>query len=246
MSILDVPKIAQLNFQDDASNQMAGIYDLHQNLMIVLLFIFFFVSFTFARIIINSIYTWNSLNKYQVLRQKRLLLFQQIKHSSIVEIIWTIIPAIILLGIAIPSFALLYSLEDIQYGIMQIKVMGNQWFWSYEIGKANISWSSFLVVDLNEPGMLRLLSVDQPLIIPTELQIRLIVSSVDVIHSFGVPSLGLKVDAVPGRLNQLFLTTFRTGVFYGSCYELCGPGHGFMPIQIISVAPTQFSFPVEN
>lgn len=174
---------------------------------------------------------------------------RKLTHQSVFEVLWTVIPAIILVFLAMPSLQLLYSLDFIVLDyepIITVKVLGHQWYWSYEyivFGQLSekelnfelINFDSYLISenDLNLDG-LRLLEVDNPLIIPGNNYIRFLVTSVDVLHSWAVPSLGIKVDAVPGRLNQIFTFVKRTGDFYGQCSEICGVNHGFMPIRIIS------------
>jgi len=232
----DYPKNNMYGFQDPASTIQSGIVDLHHNLFSCLLFIFFFVSFCLLRILLVNKYIKANKNKSQIRGQRKTLLFSKIIHGSTLEIVWTIIPSIILFIIAVPSFSLLYSMEEIRDAELVIKAIGNQWYWSYEYGMINLGWDSYLLTtnDLTK-GMLRLLSVDHPLIIPSEVQTKLIVTSTDVLHAFGVPSLGIKTDAVPGRLNQLNFLIKRSGMFFGSCYELCGAGHGYMPIQIVAL-----------
>lgn len=171
---------------------------------------------------------------------KYLLDSARVSHGSFIEVVWTLVPSVILLFIAFPSFALLYALEESFDSFVNIKVIGHQWYWSYEYylplwGKS-ISEDSYMVAtDELKMGELRLLEVDNPLILPIKSYIRLIISSFDVLHCWTVPSLGVKVDAVPGRLNQAFLFMKRAGIFYGQCSELCGIGHGFMPIAVHGV-----------
>jgi cytochrome c oxidase subunit 2 len=161
---------------------------------------------------------------------------------TLIELIWTITPALVLIAIAFPSFKLLYLLDEVIDPVITVKGIGNQWFWSYEYsdyvndtGEA-IEFDSYLIPESElEPGQLRLLEVDNRVVLPVDTHIRLIVTARDVIHSFGVPSLGITLDAIPGRLNQTSVILNREGVFYGSCRELCGVLHGFMPICIEAV-----------
>jgi len=164
-------------------------------------------------------------------------------HSSILEIVWTITPAVILLAIAVPSFALLYSLDDVSDPSLTLKIVGHQWYWSYEYsdfatldGGDTLNFDSYMVPtsDLVK-GAFRLLEVDNRVVLPVNTHIRLLVTSADVLHSWAIPSLGIKVDACPGRLTQASLFIKRTGVFYGQCSEICGVNHGFMPIVIKAV-----------
>jgi len=171
---------------------------------------------------------------------------RRLTHESTFEVVWTLVPSVVLVLLAIPSLKLLYSLDFILYDyepVVTIKVIGHQWFWSYEyvvfsgefLNYELVNFDSYLVSedDLG-PGCLRLLEVDNPLLVPTNVYIRFLITAVDVLHSWAVPSLGVKVDAVPGRLNQIFTFIKRPGEFYGQCSEICGVNHGFMPIRLIA------------
>nr|YP_010296732.1 cytochrome c oxidase subunit II [Bohadschia argus]UMI33338.1 cytochrome c oxidase subunit II [Bohadschia argus] len=153
------------------------------------------------------------------------------------ETIWTIIPALILIFIAFPSLQLLYLMDEVNNPFLTIKAIGHQWYWSYEYTDYyEIEFDSYMIPtsDLSE-GQPRLLEVDNRLVLPYQNPIRILVSSADVLHSWAVPSLGVKMDAVPGRLNQTSFLINRTGLFYGQCSEICGANHSFMPIVIESV-----------
>jgi cytochrome c oxidase subunit 2 len=236
MNFFDLPRQGQWNFQDPASPLMEGIIDLHHNILFVLLLILGVVTFLMFSILKDTSYIWTKPNKEHIERQKKYLQFNGLVHGTVLEIVWTIIPSIILFVIAIPSFALLYSMEEVLEPQMTVKVIANQWYWSYEYGNLGLEWDSYMINESDlAKGELRLLTVDHPLFLPVETNIRLLITSKDVIHSFAVPSLGLKVDAVPGRLNQLSCYINRTGIFYGQCSELCGVNHAFMPIEIVSI-----------
>lgn len=165
-----------------------------------------------------------------------------ITHHTVLEIIWTIIPAIILIFIAVPSFALLYAMDESNNPCLTIKAIGHQWYWSYENsdfknnGKViSQNFDSYMVLEDDlVAGDLRLLTVDNSLFLPIKMQIRVLVSSSYVLHSWAVPSFGVKTDACPGRLNEINLFILRTGVFYGQCSELCGLRHSFMPIRVVA------------
>nr|AEG25312.1 cytochrome c oxidase II [Philotrypesis pilosa] len=153
--------------------------------------------------------------------------------GQMIEIIWTVIPIFFLIFLAIPSLKLLYLSDEINNPNMSIKVMGHQWYWSYELNDfKSINFDSFMIKDENNNDLFRLLDVDNRLILPFNSQIRFLISSYDVIHSFTIPSLGSKVDAVPGRINQINLFLKRPGIFFGQCSEICGINHSFMPIVI--------------
>jgi len=168
-----------------------------------------------------------------------------ISHHTTLEIVWTILPAVILILIAIPSFALLYAMDELEDPRLTIKAIGHQWYWSYEYRDlvfghpVSKNFDSYMVLEEDLPvGGLRLLEVDNPLVLPINTQIRVLVTSTDVLHSWAVPSFGIKIDACPGRLNQVGLLISRTGVFYGQCSELCGINHSFMPIKVITFDPS--------
>ena len=172
------------------------------------------------------------------------ILPKKTQHNTTLEIIWTLIPCVILLLIAIPSFSLLYAVEDLNIIESTIKIIGNQWYWTYELSGENFEkkFDSVMLAeeDLITDGSLRLLEVDSRLFLPIEKQLRLFITASDVLHSWAVPSLGIKLDACPGRLNQVALWIKRSGVYYGQCSEICGVNHGFMPIVIQAVGEGDF------
>jgi len=181
-------------------------------------------------------------------RENRKVRYSPVKYEStyvltLIELIWTISPAFILIAIAFPSFRLLYLLDEVISPTITIKVVGHQWYWSYEYsdyinesGEA-IEFDSYMLPESDlELGQFRLLEVDNKVVIPTDTHIRLIVTGADVIHSFAVPSFGVKIDACPGRLNQSSILAERTGTFYGQCSEICGVYHAFMPIAVEAVS----------
>ncbi|RYE23189.1 MAG: cytochrome c oxidase subunit II, partial [Sphingobacteriaceae bacterium] len=178
-----------------------------------------------------------------LLQANALLSMRNLSHGTVIELIWTILPAFVLVAIALPSFKALYLADEILSANLTLKVIGHQWYWSYafdDIAEA-ISYDSYmLTADSLEPGQLRLLEVDNAVVLPIGTIIRLLGTSTDVIHSFAMPSLGLKVDCMPGRLNQATLLINRTGTFYGQCSELCGAFHSYMPIRMDVVSPKQF------
>nr|QIV24811.1 cytochrome c oxidase subunit II [Teispes insularis] len=175
------------------------------------------------------------------------LFFNKLSHrylleGQLIEIIWTILPAVTLIFIALPSLRLLYILDEVSSPAITIKAIGHQWYWSYEYSDfKNIEFDSYMIpVNELSPFNFRLLDVDNRVVVPYELQIRMMVTAADVIHSWTVPALGIKIDATPGRLNQTSLTTSRPGLFYGQCSEICGANHSFMPIVIESISAKYF------
>ncbi len=164
-------------------------------------------------------------------------------HNTLIEIAWTVIPIIVLLVIAIPSFRLLYFDRAFPKIDMTIKAIGNQWNWTYEYPDHDSFEfdSNMLKDDELKEGQPRLLSVDNQVVVPVNKNIRVIVTASDVIHNWAVPAFGIKMDAVPGRLNEVWFKATKTGTFYGQCSELCGKDHSFMPIAVRVVSDTEFA-----
>jgi cytochrome c oxidase subunit 2 len=219
---LDAATPWQLFFQDPATPVMEGIINFHNDLMFFIIIIVIFVLWLLVRCIF---FFTNNKNTEKFI------------HGTVLEFVLTITPSIILMIIAIPSFALLYSMDEIIDPVITVKVIGHQWYWSYEYNDnynlGDLNFDSYMIAtnDL-EKGQLRLLEVDNRLVLPTNTHIRLIITSSDVLHCWAIPSLGIKLDACPGRLNQTTLFVKREGVFYGQCSEICGINHGFMPIVV--------------
>ena len=163
-------------------------------------------------------------------------------HNTTLEVLWTVVPIIILVMIAIPSFRLLYKQIEIPPADLTVKAVGYQWYWGYEYpDNGEISFDSVMLEDDERaPGQPRLLAVDNQLVVPVGKVVRVQVTAADVIHSFALPSFGVKIDAVPGRLNETWFKAEREGIYYGQCSELCGTNHAFMPIAIRVVSEEQF------
>jgi len=193
---------------------------LHDFINTILVFIITFVGLIIVLIIFNT------------------FINQALLESQMVECVWTLIPAIILIQIALPSLLLLYILDESIDAILSVKVVGHQWYWSYEYsdfwslgGEAQLEFDAYMVAE-GEGGEFRLLDVDNRTTIPLRTHVRMLISSADVLHAWTVPALGVKADAVPGRLNQLKFFAQRPGVFFGQCSEICGANHSFMPIVV--------------
>nr|AAO85819.1 cytochrome c oxidase subunit II [Euschizaphis sp. CDvD-2003-2] len=170
----------------------------------------------------------------------------KISENQMIEFIWTTTPPIILIFIAMPSLHLLYLMDEIKCPILTIKIFGHQWFWSYEYSDfLNIEFESYMMNELNKENF-RLIEVDNKTIIPFKFNIRLLISSDDVIHSWTIPSLAIKIDAIPGRMNQINLFMNRPGMYFGQCSEICGINHSFMPIQIESINLNNFIYWIKN
>jgi cytochrome c oxidase subunit II len=164
-------------------------------------------------------------------------------HNALIEVIWTIVPVVILLAIAVPSFRLLFLELDAPKADLTVKATGKQWYWSYNYpDNGNFEFDSILVEDKDlKPGQPRLLTVDNEMVVPVNKVVHVLVTGADVIHSFAVPSFGIKIDAVPGRLNETWFKATREGVYYGQCSELCGKDHAFMPITVRVVNDAEFA-----
>jgi cytochrome c oxidase subunit 2 len=169
-------------------------------------------------------------------------------HHTILEVLWTAVPVLILVIIAIPSFRLLYYSNVVPQTEMTLKVMGHQWYWSYEYpDQGNFGFDANIIQDADlKPGDIRLLSTDNFVVLPTETNIRIQITSADVLHSWAMPSMGVKTDAVPGRLNETWINIEKPGDYYGQCSELCGNLHGFMPIAIRALPKAEFQAWVEE
>lgn len=175
------------------------------------------------------------------------LFFNKFSHrflleGQLIEVIWTILPAITLIFIALPSLRLIYILDEVNNPIISIKSIGHQWYWSYEYSDfKNIEFDSYIIpTNEIEAFNFRLLDVDNRIVVPFNSQIRLLVTSADVIHSWTIPSLGVKIDATPGRLNQVRFSTNRSGLFFGQCSEICGANHRFIPIVLERISINYF------
>nr|YP_010737649.1 cytochrome c oxidase subunit II [Themus regalis]WEQ71786.1 cytochrome c oxidase subunit II [Themus regalis] len=214
-----------MNCQNSSTPLMEQLSFFHNNTMMILIIITMIVAYMMISIVFNT-------------KTNRFLL-----ENQQIELIWTIMPALTLLLIALPSLKILYMLEETLKPNLSIKSIGHQWFWSYEYSDfQNIEFDSYLANPENSSNNFnfRLLDVDNRLTLPYLSQIRMIVTSTDVIHSWTIPSMGLKVDATPGRLNQIIFFLNRSGLFFGQCSEICGTNHSFMPIVVESISPNNF------
>jgi cytochrome c oxidase subunit II len=163
-------------------------------------------------------------------------------HNTLIEVLWTVLPIMILVIIAIPSFKLLYYVDKTHDAELTLKAIGHQWYWSYEYPDSKVSFDAMMIEDADlKPGQLRLLDTDNRVVLPVHTNIRLLIASTDVIHAWTVPPLGININAVPGRLNETWVNIEREGVYYGQCFQLCGINHGFMPIAIQAVSKQAFA-----
>nr|YP_009003486.1 cytochrome c oxidase subunit II [Caecilia gracilis]AGZ18894.1 cytochrome c oxidase subunit II [Caecilia gracilis] len=209
----------QLGFQDAASPIMEELLHFHDHTLMIVFLISTLVLYTITIMMSTKLTNTSSMDAQEV------------------EMIWTVLPAIIMIVIALPSLRILYLMDEMDDPHITIKSTGHQWYWSYEFSDYDLLlFDAYMVpTDTLEVGQFRLLEVDNHLVIPTESPTRMLISADDVLHSWTVPSLGVKTDATPGRLNQTTFITTRPGIYYGQCSEICGANHSFMPIVVESV-----------
>nr|QTA94003.1 cytochrome c oxidase subunit II [Eupristina koningsbergeri] len=213
----------QLLLQDASSSIMQNMIFFHDYAMMIVMMIIMLLFYILVVMLFNKFTDRMMIN------------------GQMIEVVWTIIPMIFLIFLAFPSLHLLYLSDEIKNPIFSIKVIGHQWYWSYEYGDFNNkSFDSYIVNNSDDKELFRLLDVDNYMVLPINCQIRFLVSAVDVIHSFTIPSLGMKVDAVPGRINQISMMINRYGVYFGQCSEICGVNHSFMPIGLECVSWQDF------
>ena len=163
-------------------------------------------------------------------------------HNTAIEIVWTVVPVLILVMVAVPSFRLLFYQLKIPAADVTVKATGKQWFWSYSYPDSKFEFDSLMVQDKDlKAGQPRLLAVDNELVVPVNKVVRVLVTGADVIHSFSVPSFGIKIDAIPGRLNETWFKAEREGMYYGQCSQLCGRDHAFMPIAVHVVSEKEYT-----
>nr|ACY74816.1 cytochrome oxidase subunit II [Heliconius atthis]ACY74818.1 cytochrome oxidase subunit II [Heliconius atthis] len=214
---------SNLNYQNSASPLMEQIIFFHDHTLVILIMITILVAYLMMNLFFN-----NYINRFLL-------------EGQMIELIWTILPAITLIFIALPSLRLLYLLDELNNPLITLKSIGHQWYWSYEYSDFNnIEFDSYMIQSSENLNNFRLLDVDNRIILPMNNQIRILVTATDVIHSWTIPSLGVKIDANPGRLNQTSFFINRPGIYYGQCSEICGANHSFMPIVIESIPMKNF------
>jgi cytochrome c oxidase subunit II len=227
---LGQPTPWQMDLQDSASPVMQDVANFHFFLLWVIAVISAFV----LALLLICIVRFNARANPTPSRTT---------HNTPIEILWTIVPVIILAAIAVPSFRLLFVQLEVPKPDLTVKVTGKQWFWSYSYpDNGNFEFDSLMVQEKDlKPGQLRLLAVDNEMVVPVNKVVHVLVTGADVIHSFAVPSFGIRMDAVPGRLNETWFKATIEGVFYGQCSELCGKDHSFMPIAVRVVSEGDFA-----
>nr|ABA10606.1 cytochrome oxidase subunit II [Ceratinia tutia]ABV83454.1 cytochrome oxidase subunit II [Ceratinia tutia poecila]ABV83462.1 cytochrome oxidase subunit II [Ceratinia tutia poecila] len=214
---------SNFNFQNSASPLMEQIIFFHDHTLIILIMITILISYLMINLFFNKF-----TNRFLI-------------EGQMIELIWTILPAFTLIFIALPSLRLLYLLDELNNPLITLKSIGHQWYWSYEYSDfSNVEFDSYMIKSPENINNFRLLDVDNRIILPMNNQIRVLVTATDVIHSWTIPALGVKVDANPGRLNQISFFINRPGLFFGQCSEICGANHSFMPIVIESISMKNF------
>tara|TARA_Y100001970_G_scaffold165152_1_gene201807 strand:+ start:51 stop:866 length:816 start_codon:yes stop_codon:yes gene_type:complete len=223
------PKDWQLGFQKSASKSMSDIVWFHDYMLLPIItaitaFVLFLLLYTCVR--------------YRASKNK---IASTTSHNTLIEVIWTLVPCLILIVMAVPSFKVLYSQDTIPKADVTIKAIGYQWYWGYEYPDENIIFDSYMIdeKDLKE-NQPRLLTVDNEVFVPVNKVIKVMITANDVLHAWALPSFGVKRDAVPGRINETWFQADRTGVFYGQCSELCGIKHAFMPITVNVVSQEEY------
>lgn len=227
-----LPQQTQLGFNDAASPQMKRLVAFHDDLLMPIITIT--TIFVLALLLVTMVRFNSHANKEP----------SSTTHNVPLEILWTIVPVIILIVIAVPSFKLLFYLSKTPETEMTLKVTGYQWYWGYEYpDQEGINFLSYMIPDedINEKkGQRRLLSTDNPVVLPIDTNIEIIITAADVLHAWTVPAFGVKKDAVPGRLNQTWVRIDEPGTYFGQCSEICGINHAFMPIEIKAVSKEEF------
>ena len=229
------PSPWQINLQGAASPVMESIHSFHFFLLVIIVAVVLLV----LGLLIVVMVKFN---------EKANPVPSRTTHHTMIEVAWTVVPVLILVAIAIPSFRLLFLQLDLPKADITVKVTGHQWYWSYEYpDNGAFSFDSLMVPEADlKPGQPRLLAVDNDVVVPVNKIVRIQVTAADVIHSFALPSFGVKIDALPGRLNESWFQATKEGVYYGQCSELCGKDHAFMPIAIRVVSEAEFAAWVET
>ena len=225
----------EMGFQPAATPVMEQIEDFHNLLLIITTLV------TLVVLVLLLYAVWKFSAKRNPIPTKT-------THNTLLEMAWTVVPVIILVVIAVPSFKLLYYEDVIPKADLTVKATGHQWYWSYEYpDNGKIGFDSLVVPDDQlKPGQPRLLAVDNPLVVPVNTTVRVITAAGDVLHSWAVPSFGVKIDAIPGRVNETWFKAERVGTYYGQCSELCGRDHAFMPIVVHVVSEQDYTAWVEQ
>ena len=229
-ALADKPTPWQMGFQEAATPVMVQLNDFHNLLLWIITAITIFVLILLIIVMLKF-------------NEKANPTPSKTTHNTLLEIVWTAVPVLILVAIAVPSFRLLYFADRTHDAEMTLKITGHQWYWSYEYpDHGNFGFDSFMVAEEDlEDGDLRLLTVDNKVVLPVDTNIRLLMASEDVIHNWAMPAFGIKLDTVPGRVNETWVRIDQEGLYHGQCSELCGVNHGFMPIQVQAVSKEAYA-----
>ena len=225
----DQPKDWQLGFQNPASDGMRDIVNFHNNLLLpIIIAISVFVLFLMLYACVKFRASANPNPSKRT-------------HNVTVEILWTLIPCLILIVMAVPSFKILYKQDTIPKADLTIKAVGYQWYWGYEYPDENIIFESYMIEEKDlRADQPRLLAVDNEVVVPVDKVVKVLITANDVLHAWALPSFGVKRDAVPGRINETWFKAEKTGTYYGQCSELCGIKHAFMPITVKVVSEEEY------
>jgi cytochrome c oxidase subunit 2 len=231
------PQMWEINFQDAASLSAEEQHKFHHFVLIIITAITVFVMGLLFWVIVRYNKWANPVPS-------------QTSHNVLIEIIWTIIPVLILIAIAVPSFRLLYFTDRTPNPEMTLEVRGFQWYWGYTYpDNGGVNFTSYMIpekeIDIAK-GQIRLLSTDNPIVLPVDTNIQILTTAEDVIHAFAVPALGVKIDAMPGHTNETWVRITKPGVYYGQCSELCGKDHAYMPIEVHAVPKEEFNAWIEK
>ena len=224
------PREWQLGFQKAASESMHDIVWFHDYMLVpitvaISVFVLFLILYTCVRF-----------------RQSKNPNPSTTSHNTFIEVVWTLVPCLILIVIAVPSFKVLYSQDKIPPADVTVKAIGYQWYWGYEYPDENVAFDSYMINDEDlQPGQPRLLTVDNEIVVPVNKNVKVMITAGDVLHAFALPAFGVKRDAIPGRINETWFKAERTGTFYGQCSELCGIKHAFMPITVRVVTDDEYA-----
>ena len=225
----EAPQMWQLGMQPPATSVKDRLNAFHNELLVIIFLIAAFVMALLLYVIVRFNHRRNPVPSHT-------------SHNTVIEILWTIVPVLILVIITIPSFKLMYYMDRVPNPEMTIKVTGHQWYWSYEYpDQKGLAFDSNIIQDADlKPGQLRLLDVDNPLVVPIHTNVRVLVTSTDVIHSWFIPSFGVQEYAIVGRLNESWFNVDHEGTYYGECNQICGVNHAFMPIKIVALSKEAF------
>ena len=228
-SFADQPRDWQLGFQESASSTMSDIVIFHDYMLLPIItaitaFVLFLVIYACFRF-----------------REKKNIVASKTSHNTLIEILWTLGPCLILIAMAVPSFKVLYSQDKIPEADVTIKAIGYQWYWGYEYPDENIIFDSYMIEEKDlKPDQPRLLAVDNEVVVPVNKVVKVLITANDVLHAWALPSFGVKRDAVPGRINETWFKAEKVGTYYGQCSELCGIKHAFMPITVRVVTDEEY------